>query len=514
MKRRFLCFAIWPVMMLASPAFAAKADSCATLLHFHAPGVEVTKASEIAAGSVAPTPPGVPAGVPLPAYCRVEGIIDKRTGVGGEEFGTRFALAMPDAWNGDFLMQGGGGSNGVVLPPIGYIASGPQPSLTRGYAVVSSDTGHQSHGRGFDFSFQKDQQAYLDFAYQANARVAGVAKQIIEQHYGKPSAFSYFAGCSTGGREGMILSQRFPTVFNGIIVGDPAMRTGFSNLAIGKWIPAAYNQVAPRDADGKPITAEAVTDSDRKLILDALMKQCDAQDGLADGMIFNPMACHFDPEQLACKPGQTESCLPPAKAAAIQKAFGGPKTTAGIQVYPGFLFDSGIANPGPIRGLLVPGPGLFGPSPTITHVDVDSDALKAAQPLTDSTYTNLSTFQQHGGKLIFFHGDSDPWFSPLDTLDYYKDMAADNGGVDLVSKWSQFYLVPGMSHCSGGPSLDQFDLVDALAQWVEKGIAPQSVVATGKAFPGRSRPLCPYPEHAQYQGHGDTQRASSFECVR
>lgn len=483
-------------------------------MNFKAPGVEMTKAIPIVAGNVAPTPPGEPQGVPLPAYCRIEGIIDKRIGVGGEEFGIRFALAMPDNWNGDFLMQGGGGSNGVVLPPIGYIASGPKPALTRGYAVLSNDTGHQAHRRGFDFSFEKDQEAYLDFAYQANARAAGTAKQIIAQYYGKPAAYSYFAGCSTGGREGMILSQRFPTVFNGIIVGDPAMRTGFSNLAIGKWIPAAYNQVAPRDSKGEPMIAESITDSDRKLIVNALLKQCDAQDGLADGMIFNPLACHFNPEELACKPGPTESCLPPAKAAAIKKAFDGPKTSDGVQVYPGFLYDAGIASPGPIRGLLIPGPGLFGPAPTVTRVDVDADALKASQPLTDSTYTNLTTFEQHGGKLIFYHGDSDPWFSPLDTFDYYKEMAAANGGIERVSSWSQFYFVPGMSHCGGGPSLDQFDLVDALAKWVEKGIAPQSVIATGNAFPGRSRPLCPYPKHTQYKGHGDTQNASSFECVR
>lgn len=514
MKRLFLNSAIWSVLLSAYSICAQPPNPCASLMNLKVPGVEITKASPIAAGSNAPTPPGVPAGVPLPAYCRVEGIIDKHSGVNGEQFGIRFALAMPEHWNGDFLMQGGGGSNGVVLPPIGYIASGPHPALTRGYAVLSDDTGHQAHNRGFDFSFEKDQEAYLDFAYKANARAAGIAKKIIAQHYGKPAAYSYFAGCSTGGREGMILSQRFPTVFNGIIVGDPAMRTGFSNLAIGKWIPAAYNQIAPKGADGKPIIAEAITDSDRKLILDALMKQCDGLDGLTDDMIFNPLACHFDPEELACKPGQTKSCLPPAKAVAIKKAFGGPKTSQGVQVYPGFLYDSGIANKGPIPGLLVPGRGIFGPPPTITHVDVGADALKASQPLTDSTYTNLTTFTQNGGKLIFFHGDSDPWFSPLDTLDYYKQMAAANGGLASVSKWSQFYLVPGMSHCGGGPSLDQFDLVDALALWVQTGSAPQSVVATGRAFPGRSRPLCPYPEHAQYKGHGNSQDASSFECIR
>ncbi len=512
MNTRLLPAAIVSALLLAPCAWSQQPNSCADLSNFKAPGVEITKAASIAAGSTTPLPySNPPQTLVLPAYCRVEGVINRRKGVGGEEFGIQFALAMPDQWNGDFLMQGGGGSNGIVLQPLGLTASGDKPALMRGYAVVSTDTGHKSNG-SFDFSFEKDQQADLDFAYQANAEVAALAKQIVARYYGKAAAYSYFTGCSTGGREGMVLSQRFPTEFDGIIVGDPAMRTGRSNLAIGQWIPAAFNQIAPKDPSGKPIITQAITDDDRKLVMDALMKQCDAIDGVADGLISDPLACHFDPESLACKPGQTTSCLAPEKAAAIKKAFDGPKTSRGIQVYPGFLYDSGIAATNGIRGILVPGPGIFGPPPTATEVDVDSEALKDVQPLVDSTATNLSTFAAHGGKLIFFHGDSDPWFSPLDTFDYFKDMTAANGGDDAVSKWSQFYFVPGMSHCAGGPSLDQFDLLGALSNWVEKGVAPRSVTATGKAFPGRSRPLCPYPTHAQYKGQGNTENANSFEC--
>ena len=513
MSAQFLRTMIWPVLVLAPCVWAQQTNSCANLLNFKAPGVEISKAEAIAAGSTEPNPDNIPGHTaPLPANCRVEGVINRRTGVGGEEFGINFALAMPDQWNGDFLMQGGGGGNGIVFPPIGATASGNTHALMRGYAVVSTDTGHKSHGGVFDFGFMKDEQAYLDFAYQANIEVAALAKQIIAQYYGKPAAYSYFSGCSTGGREGMILSQRYPTAFNGIISGDPAMRTGLSNLAIGKWIPAAFNQIAPKDANGKPMIEEAITDSDRKLIMDALMKQCDAKDGVADGMIFDPLACDFDPKVLACKAGESDSCLTPEKASAIKKALSGPTTSRGVQVYPGFLYDAGITATSGIRGLLVPGPGIFGPPPTATEVDVDTEAIKDVQPLVDSMSTNLSTFAAHGGKLIFYHGDSDPWFSPLDTFDYYKDMAAANGGLDAVSKWSQFYFVPGMSHCGGGPSLDQFDLLTALSNWVQKGIEPTSVIATGKAFPGRSRPLCPYPKHAQYKGQGDTEDAVNFEC--
>jgi Tannase and feruloyl esterase len=503
---------VYPLLALTAFGYAQQKDSCSRLIDYKAPGVEITKAVHVESGSTEPNPYGPGHSDPLPAYCRVEGVINRRTGVGGEEFGINFALAMPDKWIGDFLMQGGGGGNGFVMPPLGLVAAGDTPALMRGFAVVSTDTGHKSHGGGFDFGFMKDQQAYLDFAYAANIQVAALAKQLIAQHYGKPAAFSYFAGCSTGGREGMILSQRYPTAFNGIISGDPAMRTGLSNLTIGRWIPIAFNQIAPKDANGKPIIEQAISDNDRKLVMDGLMKRCDAKDGIADGMISDPLACDFDAEMLACKGERDDSCLAPDKAAAIKKALAGPKTPGGTQVYPGFLYDTGITAGAPIRGLLSPGPGLFGPAPKDMTMDVAKEALVAIQPLTDSMSTNLTTFSANGGKLIFYHGDSDAWFSPLDTFGYYKDMAAANGGLDTVSKWSQFYFVPGMGHCGGGQSLDQFDLLGAMVNWVEKGTVPASVTATGKAFPGRRRPLCAYPKHAQYKGQGDPQDANSFEC--
>ena len=503
---------VWLVLALSPGAWAQQVNSCASLINFKAHGVEISKAAPIAAGTTEPNPWGEGHTAPIPAYCRVEGVINRHTGVGGEEFGINFAIAMPEKWNGDFLMQGGGGGNGVVNPPLGLNAAGASPALMRGFAVVSTDTGHKSHRGPFDFDFMKDQQAYLDFAYLANAQVATLAKQLIVQYFGKPASFSYFSGCSTGGREGMILSQRYPTVFDGIISGDPAMRTGLSSLAVGKWIPVAFNQIAPKDADGKPILAQAISDADRKLITDALLQKCDAKDGVADGIISDPLGCDFDPAALTCKGAKSEKCLSPEKVAAIKEAVGGPKISGGVQVYPGFLYDTGITASGPIRGILSPGPGIFGPATTAMEVDVEKEALADIQPLMDSMSTNLTTFSGRGGKLIFYHGDSDPWFSPLDTFDYYKDMSAANGGLEAVSKWSLFYFVPGMAHCGGGPGLDQFDLLGAMVNWVEKGTAPKSVIATGKAFPGRSRPLCPSPKHAQYKGQGDTEDANNFEC--
>ena len=492
------------------------AQTCADLSSLKLDAVEITKAADVPAGTTIPGPySGAPSIGPLPAHCRVDGVINRRKGADGEEFAIGFAVALPDpqAWNGDFMMQGGGGGNGVVAYPTGAGYSGDHPALSRGFAVASTDTGHKAKTGGFDFSFMRDQQAYLDFAFEANAQVAAVAKQIIARYYAKPAAYSYFIGCSTGGREGMILSQRFPAAFNGIVSGDPAMRTGRSNLAIGQWIPVSYNQASPKDASGKPQLDKFLTDDDRKLFMDALMKKCDAKDGIADGMIFDPLGCDFDPATIACKPGQTDSCIAPEKIAAIKNAFAGPKNAYGTQVYPGFLYDAGIASKGVVPGLLALGShGIFGPYTTATTIDVDQLALHASDPLVEPASTNLSTFSGSGHKLIFFHGDSDPWFSPLDTLDYYKSLAPTNGGAEKVATWSRLFLVPGMAHCGGGPSLDHFDMLTAVVDWVEKGSAPDFVIATGSAFPGRSRPLCAYPKHAQYTGTGDPQDAKNFTC--
>ena len=499
----------------STAAEAQQAGSCANLTKLRIDKVEITSAVLVPAGpSDAKGFDGRPVYTgALPAHCRVDGVINRRKGVDGVEYGIGFALALPDNWNGDFMMQGGGGGNGIIWVPIGASYAGATPALVRGFAVASTDTGHKAKTGTFDFAFMRDQQAYLDFAYLANAEVAGISKQIIAEYYSKPAAYSYFAGCSTGGREGMILSQRYPTAFNGIVSGDPAMRTGLSNLAISQWIPVAYNQAAPKDASGQPEIDQLFTDNDRKLFIGALLKRCDAKDGLEDGMIFDPMGCDFDPAALACKGGESTSCIAPAKIAAIKKAFAGPKDSHGNQVYPGFPYDTGITATTGITGLLAPAShGIFGPYPTAMELDVDKAALHASDPLVEPASTNLSTFSVNGGKLIFFHGLSDPWFSPLDTLDYYKSLAQTNGGTEKVAQFSQIYLVPGMSHCGGGPSLDQFDMLGAVVDWVEKGIAPKSVIATGKAFPGRSRPLCPYPQHAQYKGSGNVEDASNFEC--
>ncbi|HEY0681787.1 MAG TPA: tannase/feruloyl esterase family alpha/beta hydrolase [Steroidobacter sp.] len=506
--------AIFTTLVLLSPAAFAVTD-CVSLTALKIPGYDIT----IKQAAVVPASPppastiGSPEGT-LPSYCRVDGAIDERTGSDGKPYAIGFAVALPENWNGRFLFQGGGGLNGSVRLPIGSTAAGTKPALARGYAVVSTDSGHK--GEGFDTSFFKEQEAALNFLYQAIGKVAPVGKAIVAAYYGKPADHSYFVGCSTGGREAMIMSQRYPRYFDGSVAGAPAMRTSFSNLA-DKYVTVALNAVAPRDDSGKPITAKALSESDKKLVVDSLLKACDARDGVADGMVFDVNGCGFDPKSLVCKGAKTDSCLTSAQADAIATGFAGPRDSRGDEVYPGWFYDTGIAATVGIPGLLNPGPSPVGPPTVATTMDVDKDAQIAASPIAvlgDSAHwTRLDSFFQHGGKLIFFHGISDPWFSAKDTIRYYTKMTADNGAADVVMQSSRLFLVPGMGHCGGGAAtLDRFDMLTSIESWVEKGTAPDFVEATGRAFPGRSRPLCPYPKHAHYRGSGDTEKAASFEC--
>lgn len=512
--RWILPYAAWGLMFGMGGSLQAQGPAeCAALANLQIPNLTmVITRTEWTPTSPPAAPPAAPRYTgPLPAFCRLDAILDKRTGEGGKPYGIGFALTMPAGWNHRFLMQGGGGLNGSVQFPLGAQAAGAAPALARGFAVVNTDSGHTGTG-AFDASFLQDQQASLDFAYIAVGRVAQVAKLIIARYYGQAPEHSYFSGCSTGGREAMLMTQRFPLYFDGVVAGAPAMRTGFSNLA-DRWVAISFNQIAPKDEQGKPVPGGAFTDAERQLVVKSLLTQCDLKDGIEDGMIFNISGCGFDPASLVCSGAKDDTCLTAQQAGALKRAFGGPKDSRGVQVYPGFLFDTGITAKRGIPGLLNPGPSPVGPPNLGTQQDVDKEAMLVANPLVDTTATNLTTFAGHGGKLLFYHGVSDPWFSALDTLEYYRKMAAANGGLPKVANWSRLYMVPGMGHCGGGDAaLDTFDMLTAVVDWVEKGVAPDSVLATGKAFPGRSRPLCSYPKSAHYTGQGDPQDAQNFVC--
>jgi feruloyl esterase len=293
-----------------TPAGGARSESaCAALRQLSLPGIALAEVAAVwlPAGSRPPQePPWVPPlAAPLPAYCRLSATLDRRTGADGKSYGIGFALALPADWNGRLLFQGGGGLNGSVAPPLGRTGRG-DAALARGFAVVSTDTGHR--GAAFDGSFLAEQQASLDFAYQAVGRVAVLAKQILARHYGRPVAHAYFMGCSTGGREGMLMAQRYPTYFDGVVAGAPAMRTHFSGIG-DEWVATMLNQVAPRDASGQPDTRRALSDADRQAVIDGILAACDGSDGVRDGVVSDATGCRFDPRSLRCTGDKADGCL-------------------------------------------------------------------------------------------------------------------------------------------------------------------------------------------------------------
>src|SRR6187397_3224486 len=385
------CLALVPIP--ASAQTTRDAAACSTLTSLKIPGLDltITKAEWFATGSPPPRGgPGAPANpIKLPAYCRLDGVIDRRTGADGKPYGIGFAVSLPADWNGRFLFQGGGGLNGSVQPPLGAQYAGERPALARGFAVASTDSGHQ--GAVFDGSFLRDQQATVNFLYQGVATVTVIAKQLVAQRYGKAADHSYFVGCSTGGREAMMMSQRFPTYFDGIVAAAPAMRTSFSNLGL-RHAATALNAIAPLGADGKPETRAALGEVSRRVLIDGILEACDSLDGDRDGLIFAPQECHFDPAALSCKDGQKDRCLTSAQVSAIRTVMQGPRPPSGRQVYPGYYFDTGIATTEGLPGVLA-GPLIPEGRPAGVTMDVEAawaDAVNARSMVGDTdAWTNL-----------------------------------------------------------------------------------------------------------------------------
>lgn len=512
--------------VLLMPAIAqARETACTELvkLDLVADGVRIDSADTVAAaapGTVRLNPFMPPLASGLPAHCKVAGVINERTGIDGKTYGLGFEIALPQDWNGRFLFQSGGGLNGSINPPIGASAAGDVPALARGFAVVSTDGGHK--GQAFDASFTVDQRATLDFAHSSVGTVTQVAKKIVAARYGRLPEHSYIAGCSTGGREGMLAMQRYPELFDGVVIGAPAMRTGFSNLGLAH-ATAMFNRAAPKDAAGKPEPARLYSSADKAVILQGLLAQCDAIDGLADGFIEAVAQCKFQPARLQCAKGQATGCLDKAQTDALADAFKAPRDAAGASLYVDFPYDTGIV----FEGMGIPGflpsaaPNILGAVAHDPNQSLDALARKvradAMQMLTDTdAWTNLSSFLQRGGKALFYHGVSDPWFSLWDTLDYYQRAAQANGGEQAWADASRFYAVAGMGHCGGGTAHDQFDLLSAVVDWVEQGKPPQDagIVAARRTADGKAatRPLCPWPTHAHYTGAGDIASADSYTC--
>jgi feruloyl esterase len=513
-------------------ASANEADSrrnCESLTSLSAPAFEVETAEWVTASAGEQSPGPGSARAAAPAHCLFRVMMDARpSSIPGVTLGIGFELRLPLEWNGRFLFQGGGGLNGVLGPAFGNVSGAPS-ALARGFAVVSTDGGHR--GSMVDSSFAADQQAKLDFAYQAVQRTTYEAKDLIGRFYGSAPEFSYFMGCSTGGREAMLAAQRLPLEYDGVVAGDPAFN--FTRIAVNQvYSLQTVSRIAPPGADGRPDTSRAFTDAQLTAVAGAITAQCDALDGLADGMINDFEACGFDPLSLQCpadgSAGNT-ACLSGEQAQALKDIVGGARNSAGDSLYGAFAWDTGIASAA-WRSMHFgsdgrpPGNATLGSDtlrlyamtparPDLDPLDFDFDrdlpAIYETAAINDAVATLHSTFAGRGGKLIVYNGLSDQGMSAGSLTEWYgKVTPRDAGGPQ---DWARLYFVPGMLHCGGGQATDSFDMLTAIQSWVEQDVAPDRVIASGRALPGVTRPLCPYPQVARYDG-GDPDAAESFSC--
>ena len=505
-------------------------------------------------------------------HCEVLGRIGERTGTDKQRFAINFRLRMPLEWNGRLFFEGGSDTNGSVGDAHGDLQGNqPTAALALGYAVVAQDSGHDNRTnndpkRGGATSFGFDPEARLDFGYRSYDEVTRAAKAIVARHYGRNVEKSYFAGCGEGGREGMMLARRFPQHFDGILACAPALRQPQATLAAladSRAFATVAKTFGGVDPDGRPLLPRTFTDEDLALVAGAVLEACDRLDGLVDGLSQNFPACTDAAvlprlKAMTCKAEKTPQCLAPAQITAITTVMSGAKLPDGRLVYAPRVWDPGIG--GRMRlgfnqgwrswklgnytsttnnslDLAVASSAMASifttpPTPVDTSGGQITYALsvnlaQAARAMTVASKifgeaavdfmradsTDLAAFRERGGKLIVVHGTADPVFSIADTVDWWNALNKAEG--DRASQFARLYAVAGMNHCGGGPSTDQFDAFAALVAWVEKGTAPDRITATAGAttlWPGRTRPLCPYPQQPRYSASGSIEDASSFEC--
>ena len=448
----------------------------------------------------------------LPEYCRVVGTLSKTI---------NYEVRMPTVtWNGKFYMTGCGGFCGNVD------ADACNGALARGYAIAATDTGHAASP--IDGSWGLDnRRAEVDWAYRAVHRVAVNTKQLIRSYYGERPAYSYFSGCSGGGREALVSAQRFPNDFDGIIAGAPANRQAFLAGVSQTWIERAQFDEAGNRIFGTDKLA---------LIGAAVYGQCDGIDGLADGQIDDPRNCGFDPADLLCPAGATgPDCLTADEVAAVAKIYDSPRDSDGNALYPGGLpagseelwsfLSVGFGDDLSIGGSFAQEyhrylayPRDPGESFSIFDFDFDDDVdeLVRLSRLYNATSPNLRRFEASGGKLMIYHGYADPLITPYGTIAYYDDVVDRMGGRERTQDFARLFMLPGMSHCGGGPGPSVVDFLTPLENWVEDGIAPDEVIASRFAADGtvdRTRPIFPYPLVARYDGTGSTDDAANFTAA-
>jgi feruloyl esterase len=508
----------WAVMLAMAvrgmPLMAG--PSCESLASLVAPGMKIILAQAVPAGTFAPPasfsgslPPGDMTVVPykdLPTFCRIEAML---TPSNDSDIKIEVWLPPASAWNGKFMGIGNGGWGGRIYEDRMGLP------LTRGYAVAATDTGHEGIEDDVSFALGHPEKL-IDYGYRAVHEMTVKAKAITAAYYGEGPKLSYWDGCSCGGKQALTEAQRFPAEFDGIIAGAPSNYMTHQ-LAQIIWVAQAVHK-----GEASYIPPERYP-----AIHNAVLAACDALDGVKDGLIGDPTRCKFDPIVLECRGSDGPTCLTAPQVEAARKIYApatNPRTKQ--QIYPGFALGSelGWARQAGPRPAAIPNSYwkyvIFkDPNWDYKTLNFDSDVSRADRidnGSLDATDPNLKAFFARGGKLLHYHGWADPALSPLNSVNYYKSVLDRIGNASKVRDSYRLFMVPGMVHCRnpGSEGPNNFDMISAIEQWVEKGKAPDQIIAShrtdGKV--DRTRPLCPYPQVATYKGTGSTDDAANFSC--
>jgi feruloyl esterase len=492
----------------------AAPSSCEALAKFALPDAAVTLAQSVPAGEFTPPEgfrpgPGDPSAKALgaalkelPPFCRVAATLKPTP-----DSDIKVEIWMPEAnWNRKYEAVGNGGWAGS----LSYSAMAA--ALLNGYATSSTDTGHPGGGGSFALGHPEK---LIDFAWRSEHEMTVKAKAVIKAFYGDVPKLSYWVGCSSGGKQALKEAQTFPDDFDGIAAGAPVLNWTHRSVE-ALWVA----QAALKDP------ASYIPPEKYLLIHQAAIAACDEKDGLKDGIISDPSSCRFDPGTLECKEGDSPQCLTHPQVEAARKIYApalNPRT--GEQLSPGF-------EPGSELGwrAIAGGPEPFSaagdyfkyvvfrdPNWNWRTFNLDTDSALADRMddnTVNATSPNLTRFTSHQGRLIMYHGWTDTNITPRATVNYFEKVEEQLGGPAKTAQSVRLFMVPGMNHCGGGDGPNVFNITSALEHWVEDGKAPDQVLAShltgGKV--DRTRPLCPYPQMAQYKGTGDPNDAANFVC--
>lgn len=488
----------------ASPTLAAiTADNCAALSGFAYPDLRI-EAAEFVSGVTKDD-------TPLPDHCRIEGYLEDRTGTDGKAYATGFELRIPTAWNERLYFQGGGGTDGSIVAAIGTNTIGHPPALTLGFAVVSTDGGHNLGSRS-DTSFGLDPKARTDWGYNSIDITASAAKALLQQATGIWPRRSYFVGNSNGGRQGLIFAMKHPNQFDGILAMNPIKQQTRGHVA-SAWSVKVLADRAPKDENGKPIFTRFFDQADFDLLAGAITEQCDALDGLKDGVVDSARLCIPDFSALLCAGEAADNCLTQDQIEAFTLIHQGPFNSAGQELYAPFAYDAGSdfmgwhigdATAFPNNGRKARNSSLYNVfrEPPQAEFDIyafdfDTDPvpMAAASQFVDATSADLDAFKGAGGKLMVFHGMGDSGISAIDTTRWFETVRKRYD--EETSDFARLFLLTGVQHGRTGPGPHVFPGLEMLMAWVEQGQSPDGQMVSG-GEPPRERPLCAYPTYVTW----------------